>query len=146
MIKKLCAAMLLSFFSLSMAQAQIPKSNGEDMLDMISAYERTASNPPTTNPIDYTLAASLLSLFGGTEGTARYYGMMALLSSAQAKSLPEKASLAKFMDILCVPDDLSVGQKVRVLKNYLERNPAKWSNQHHELILRSLTETYPCEK
>lgn len=146
MTKKLCAAMLLSCLSFGAAQAEIPKSNGEIILDMISAYERTAGNPPSTDLNDYTSAASLLSLYAGTEGTARYYGMLAAISSSQAKSPHEKASFSIFMDILCVPDDLSAGQKVRVLKNYLERNPEKWSSPHYDLVLRSLTETYPCKK
>lgn len=49
-----------------------------------------------------------------------------------------------FTDLTCVPDGISAGQAVKVVKRYLEKHPRQRPMPAPTLILLALTEEFPC--
>lgn len=147
----LIAAIGLSLFCRIALANPLATKDGTWMKDSIGAYER-ATVTKNSSDDDIFKGVALVSYISGVLSVHQQNNMTATLIVAASKvdgkgkrSTTDEARLRtafSFVPLLSVPDNISTGQTIAILKKYLNENPEKWQLSAHLLIQDAFKEAF----
>ncbi len=132
-MKTVIAALMTLSCGGAIAQSVQPLSTGNDFLNLMELMDRPSSG--TAHPIDVQNHTSVIRMLGVVQG---------MRDANVAIRAINKVTGVTTAAVACVPDGVTTGQLVRVLKAELEKDPKNLYSPFPILSQFALIRVYPC--